>query len=55
MEMFGRAAKFINHLSFISDLCKDLNDDRHTAVDKQAVSTKPTRNVAMGYLWSTPH
>ena len=31
------------------DLYKDLDDDRHTAVDKQTVSTKSTRDVAMGH------
>ena len=35
MEMFGRTAKFINQPSLMPDLYKDLNDDRHTAVDKQ--------------------
>ena len=34
MEMFGRTAKFIIHPSLMPDLCKDLDDDRHTAVDK---------------------
>ena len=34
MEMFGRSAKFINHPSLTPDLCKDFNDDRHTAVEK---------------------
>ena len=48
MEMFGRTAKFINHPSLMPDLYKDLSDDRHTDVDKQTVSTKSTRHVAMG-------
>ena len=40
IEMFGRTAKFINHPSLMPDLYKDLDDDRHTAVDKQTVSMK---------------
>ena len=36
------------------DLYKDLDDDRHTAVDK-TVSTKSTSNVAMGHPQPTPH
>ena len=35
METFGRTAKFINHPSLMPDLYEDLDDDRHTAVDKQ--------------------
>ena len=54
-EMFRRTAKFINHPSLMSDLYKDLNDDRHTAVDKHTVSTKSTRHVAMGHPQQTPH
>ena len=54
MEMFGRTAKFINHPSLMPDLYKDL-DDRHTAVDKQTVSTKSTRHVAMGHPQLKPH
>ena len=37
------------------DLYKDLDDDRHTAVDKQTVSTKATRHVATGHPQPTPH
>ena len=55
IEMFGRTAKLINHPSLMPDLYKDLNDDWHTAVDKQTMSTNPTRNVAMGIPQSTPH
>ena len=55
MEMFRRTAKFINHPSLMPDLYKDLNDDRHTAVDKQTVSTRSTRHVATGHPQSTPH
>ena len=40
MEMFIRTAKCINHPGLMPDLYKDLSDDRHTAVDKQTVSTK---------------
>ena len=54
MEIFGRIAKFINHSSLMPDLCKDLKDDRYTAVDKQTMSTKATRHVAMGYTQPTP-
>ena len=49
MEMSGRTAKFINHPSLMPDLYKDLDDGRHTAVDKQTVSTKSTRHAAMGH------
>ena len=35
MEMFGRTAKFINNPSLMPDLYKDVNDNGHTAVDKQ--------------------
>ena len=31
------------------DLHKDLEDDRHTSVDKQTASTKETRHVATGH------
>ena len=55
MEIFGRTAKFINHPGLMPDLYKDLDDDRHTAVDKQTVSTKSTRHVAMGHPQPTPH
>ena len=55
IEIFGRTAKFINHPGLVPDLYKDLDDDRHTAGDKQTVSTKPTRNVAMGHPQSSPH
>ena len=34
MEMFGRTAKFINHPGLMLDLYKDLDDNKHTAVDK---------------------
>ena len=54
VEMFVRTAKSINHPSVMPDLYKDLNDDRHTAVDKQTVSTISTRNVATGQPQSTP-
>ena len=37
------------------DLYRDLDDDRHTAVDKQTVSMKSTRHVAMGHPQPTPH
>ena len=37
------------------DFYKDLDDDRNTAVDKQTVSTKSTRHVAMGHPQPTPH
>ena len=37
MEMFGRTAKFISHPVLMPDLYKDLDDDRHTAVDKQTM------------------
>ena len=33
-KMFERTAKFINHPNLIPNLYKDLDDDRHTAVDK---------------------
>ena len=55
MEMFGRTAKFINHHGLMPDLYKDLNDDRHTSVDKQTVLTKSTRHVTTGHPQSTPH
>ena len=55
MEMFGRTSKFINQPGLMPDLYKNLDNDRHTAVDKQTVSTKPTMNVAMGCTQSTPH
>ena len=55
METFVRTAKFMNHPGLMPDLYKDLDDGRHTAVDKQRVSTKPTRNVAMGHSQPTPH
>ena len=55
IEMFGRTAKFINHPGLMPDLYKDLDDDRHTAVDTQTVSTKSTRHVAMGHPQPTPH
>ena len=48
-EMSGRTAKFINHPCLMCDLYKDLDDDRKTAVDKQMVSTKSTRDVATGH------
>ena len=38
----------------MADLYNDLDDDRHTAVDKQTVSTKANRHVAMGHPQSTP-
>ena len=37
------------------DLYNDLDDDRHTAVDKQTVSTKSTRHVVMGHPQTAPH
>ena len=49
IEMFGRTVKFINQPGLMPDLYKDLDDDRHTAVDKQMVSTKSDRHVAMGH------
>ena len=55
IKIFGRTAKFINHLSLMADLYKDLDDDRHTAVDKQTVSTKETWHVAMGPSQPIPH
>ena len=55
MEMFGRTAKFINHPGLMPHVYKDLDDDKHTAVDKQTVSTKSTRHTAMGHPQSTPH
>ena len=55
MEMFGKTVKFFNHPSSIPDLYKDLDDDRHTAVDKQTVSTKSTRHIAMGHPQPTSH
>ena len=36
-------------------LYKDLDDDRHTAVDKQTEPMKSARHVAMGHLQLTPH
>ena len=47
IEMFERTAKFINHPDLIPNLYKDLDDDRHTAADKQTVSTMSTMHVAM--------
>ena len=55
VEMFGRTAKYLNHPSLMCDLYKDLDHDRHATVDKQTVSTKSTRHVAMGYPQATPH
>ena len=55
MGMFGRTAKFINHPSLVPDLYKDLDDDRHTTVDRPTVSTKSTRHVAMGHPQPAPH
>ena len=37
------------------NLYKDLDNDRHTAVDKQTVSTKSTRHVAIGHPQPTLH
>ena len=54
MEMFGGTAKFINHNSLMSGLYKDLDDGRHTAVDKQTVPMKSIRHVAKGHLQLTP-
>ena len=54
-EMFGRTTKFLNHLGLMPDLYKDLHDDRYTAVDKQTVSTKSTRHIAMGHPQAIPH
>ena len=34
IEMFRRTVKFINHPGLKPDLNKDLDDGRHTAVDK---------------------
>ena len=36
-KIFGRTAKFINHPGLMPDLYKDLDDDKHTVVDKQTV------------------
>ena len=55
MEMFGKTAKFINHANLVPNLYKDLDYDRHTAVDKQMVLTESTRHVAMSYPHLTPH
>ena len=55
MKMFRRTAKFINQPSLMPHLYKDLDDDRHTAVEKQTVSTKSTRHVAMSHPQPTPH
>ena len=55
MEMFRRIANFINHPNFIPNHYKDLDDDRHTAVDKQTVSTKSPRHVAMSNPQLTSH
>ena len=35
METFGRTTEFINHPGLMPDLYKDLDDNRHTAMDKQ--------------------
>ena len=53
--MFGRTAKFINHPGLMLDLSKDLHDNRHTAVDKQTVSTNSTRHVARGHTQPAPY
>ena len=53
--MVGRTVKFINHPGIVPDLYKDLDDDRHTAVDKQRVSTKSTRHFAMSHPQPTAH
>ena len=37
------------------DLYKDLDDDRQTAVDKQAVSTKSTMHLTIGHPQLIPH
>ena len=37
------------------DPYKDLDDDRHTAVDKPTVSTKSPRHVPTGHPQPTPH
>ena len=55
IEMTGRTVKFINHPGLMPDLYKDLDDDRHTAVDKQTVPMKSTRHVTMGHQQLTPH
>ena len=55
IEMFRRTVKGINHPSLFPDLYKDLDDDRHTAVDNQTVSMKSTRHVATGHPQLTPH
>ena len=34
---------------------KDLDDDRHAAVDKQTVSTKSPRHITTGHPQATPH
>ena len=49
IEMLGRTAKFIKHPGLMPDLYKDLDDDSHTDVDKQTVSTKLTRHVATSH------
>ena len=35
-------------------LYKDLENDRHACVDKETVSTKSTRHVALGHPEETP-
>ena len=52
--MFGTTAKFIKHPSLMPDLYKDLDDNRNAVVNKQTVSTKSTRHVAMGHPQATP-
>ena len=55
MEMLGRTVKFINHPGLMSNLYKDFDGDRHAAVDKQTVSAKSTRHIAMSHPQATPH
>ena len=55
VKMFGRTANYINHPNLIPNLYKDLDDDRYTSVDKQTVSTKSTRHVAMSNTQLTSH
>ena len=45
MEMFRKTAEVIKHPGLLPNLYKDLDDDRHTVLDKQTVLTKSTRHV----------
>ena len=55
IEICQRTRKFTSHPGLMPDLYKDLGDDRHTAVDKQTVSTKATGHVSMGHPQPTLH